>query len=194
MNFHIYHHYSRFYVEYADQKHHETKPTLSIPNDNTRYYYNEQVAVSNNVDFKRLTIQPVQLDGTYTAQEVQAMIDSSVLSLSTVERQTVADFLNGTIAAIQRGLDDSVADRTTSIIVNISPEEIISDEIQEADLNPEKIELLVGAANSKKIIDCSQGRLPIDSELADLLSKVLGASPEFWINLENNYRQKLAQN
>lgn len=187
MNFHIYHHYSGLFVRYADQN---TKSTLCIPNNNNRYYHQEKVTVSNNVDFNRLTIQPVQIEGT-SAQEVQAMIDSSVLS--TVERQTVADFLNGTIAAIQRGLDDSVADHTTSIIVNISPEEIISDEIQEADLNPEKIELLVGAANCKKIIDCSQGRLPIDSELADLLSEVLGASPQFWINLENNYRRKLMQ-
>ena len=109
VNFHVYQYYSRLYVEYADQKHHETKPTLSIPNDNTRYYQNEQVAISNNVDFKRLVIKPVQLDGTYTAQEVQAMVDSSVLS--STEKQTVSDFLDGTIAAIQRGLDDSTASR-----------------------------------------------------------------------------------
>lgn len=72
----------------------------------------------------------------------------------------------------------------------VHPGEVLKDELEEMGLSQsalaEHIEVL-----PKTINEICRGKRGISAEMAVKLSKALGASPQFWLNLQNNW--ELAQ-
>lgn len=71
------------------------------------------------------------------------------------------------------------------------PGEILQEELEASGLTQQDL----GAIEEglpQTITEIIQGTQQITSETAIYLSKAFGTSPEFWINLENNYRLYLA--
>ena len=71
-------------------------------------------------------------------------------------------------------------------ITPVHPGEVLKDELEEIGLNQsalaEHIEVL-----PKTINEICRGKRGISAEMAMKLSKALGASPQFWLNLQNNW-------
>ena len=71
-------------------------------------------------------------------------------------------------------------------ITPVHPGEVLKDELEEIGLSQsalaEHIEVL-----PKTINEICRGKRGISAEMAIKLSKALGASPQFWLNLQNNW-------
>ena len=68
----------------------------------------------------------------------------------------------------------------------VHPGEVLKDELEEIGLNQsalaEHIQVL-----PKTINEICRGKRGISAEMALKLSRALGASPQFWLNLQNNW-------
>lgn len=73
----------------------------------------------------------------------------------------------------------------------IKPGELIGEDIEARGLDATSMAERLGLSPQmiESIID---GRQEIDARVALALSQALGASPEYWLNLENGYRLDLA--
>jgi len=71
-------------------------------------------------------------------------------------------------------------------ITPVHPGEVLKDELEEMELTQsalaEHIEVL-----PKTINEICRGKRGISAEMAVKLSRALGASPQFWLNLQNNW-------
>ncbi|HLD50180.1 MAG TPA: HigA family addiction module antitoxin [bacterium] len=71
-------------------------------------------------------------------------------------------------------------------ITPVHPGEVLKDELEEIGMNQsalaEHIEVL-----PKTINEICRGKRGISAEMAFKLSRALGASPQFWLNLQNNW-------
>ena len=68
----------------------------------------------------------------------------------------------------------------------VHPGEVLQDELQEAGLTPSGFEKNIGVL-PKTINEICRGKRGISAEMAMKLSKALGGSPQFWLNLQNNW-------
>ncbi|MEM9213705.1 MAG: HigA family addiction module antitoxin [Cyanobacteria bacterium P01_F01_bin.150] len=75
---------------------------------------------------------------------------------------------------------------TIQHVTSIHPGEVLQDELEELDISPEILaeHIKVPITN---ILDICSGQKDIDATLAIKLSRALGASPLFWLNLQNNW-------
>lgn len=71
-------------------------------------------------------------------------------------------------------------------ITPIHPGEVLKDELEELGLTQSALAKYVGVF-PKTINEICRGKRGISAEMAMRLSIVLGASPQFWLNLQNNY-------
>ena len=73
-----------------------------------------------------------------------------------------------------------------SHITPVHPGEVLKDELEEMGLSQsalaEHIDVL-----PKTINEICRGKRGISAEMAVKLSRALGASPQFWLNLQNNW-------
>lgn len=73
-----------------------------------------------------------------------------------------------------------------SHITPVHPGEVLKDELEEVGLTQstlaEHIKVL-----PKTVNEICRGKRGISAEMAMKLSKALGASPQFWLNLQNNW-------
>jgi len=75
--------------------------------------------------------------------------------------------------------------------MNIGPGEIIHREMQALDWNQEDLAQILGLT-PKTISQIMNNKQRITIETARLLSKAFNVSPEFWLNLDQNYRLRLS--
>lgn len=68
----------------------------------------------------------------------------------------------------------------------IHPGEVLKDEIEEIGLTQSALAKHIGVL-PKTINEICRGKRGISAEMAMKLSKALGASPQFWLNLQNNW-------
>lgn len=71
-------------------------------------------------------------------------------------------------------------------ITPIHPGEVLQDELEELGISPATLARHIGVAVSV-IEDICGGQRGIDAAIAMKLSRALGASPQFWLNLQNNW-------
>ena len=71
-------------------------------------------------------------------------------------------------------------------VTPIHPGEVLQDELEELEISPALLaeHIKVPVAN---ILDICGGQQDIDATIALKLSRALGASPQFWLNLQNNW-------
>ena len=68
----------------------------------------------------------------------------------------------------------------------IHPGEVIRDELEELNLTQSALANHVGVL-PKTINEICRGKRGISAEMAVKLSRALGGSPQFWLNLQNNW-------
>jgi len=68
----------------------------------------------------------------------------------------------------------------------IHPGEVLKDELDEIGLTQSALAKHIGVL-SKTINEICRGKRGISAEMAMKLSKALGGSPQFWLNLQNNW-------
>ena len=68
----------------------------------------------------------------------------------------------------------------------IHPGEILKDELEEIELTQTALAKHIGVL-PKTINEICRGKRGISAEMAMKLSKALGGSPQFWLNLQNNW-------
>ncbi|MGR3221272.1 MAG: HigA family addiction module antitoxin [Candidatus Anammoxibacter sp.] len=68
----------------------------------------------------------------------------------------------------------------------IHPGEILKDELEEIELTQTTLAKHIGVL-PKTINEICRGKRGISAEMAMKLSKALGGSPQFWLNLQNNW-------
>ena len=68
----------------------------------------------------------------------------------------------------------------------VHPGEVLKDELEEIDLKQSVLARHVGVL-PKTINEICRGKRGISAEMAVKLSKALGGSPQFWLNLQNNW-------
>lgn len=68
----------------------------------------------------------------------------------------------------------------------IHPGLVLQDELNELGLSQSKLAQHIGVL-PKTINEICRGKRGISAEIAWKLSKALGASPNFWLNLQNNW-------
>ncbi|MGI8544971.1 MAG: HigA family addiction module antitoxin [Aridibacter sp.] len=71
-------------------------------------------------------------------------------------------------------------------IPSIHPGMILQDELEEISVSQSDLAEHIGVSTDF-IIEICQGKRGIDAETAWKLSQSLGASPNFWLNLQNNW-------
>ncbi len=71
-------------------------------------------------------------------------------------------------------------------ITPVHPGEILKDELEERGLSQSALAEHIGVL-SKTINEICRGKRGISAEMAVKLSRALGASPQFWLNLQNNW-------
>ena len=71
-----------------------------------------------------------------------------------------------------------------------SPQEIVREEWEASELSKDDLEKL-SQGSSIVVDEIINGKRAITSDIAYTLSEIFGASPQFWINIENNYRKFL---
>ncbi len=71
-------------------------------------------------------------------------------------------------------------------ITPIHPGEILKDELEEIELSQTALAKHIGVL-PKTINEICRGKRGISAEMAVKLSKSLGGSPQFWLNLQNNW-------
>ena len=68
----------------------------------------------------------------------------------------------------------------------IHPGEVLKDELKEVGLNQSALAKHIGVL-PKTINEICRGKRGISAEMALKLSKALGGSPQFWLNLQYNW-------
>jgi addiction module HigA family antidote len=68
----------------------------------------------------------------------------------------------------------------------VHPGEVLKDELEEIGLTQSALAKHVGVL-PKTINEICRGKRGISAEMAVKLSKALGGSPQFWLNLQNNW-------
>ena len=68
----------------------------------------------------------------------------------------------------------------------IHPGEVLKDELEEVSLTQSALAKHIGVL-PKTINEICRGKRGISAEMAMKLSKALGGSPQFWLNLQNNW-------
>jgi addiction module HigA family antidote len=68
----------------------------------------------------------------------------------------------------------------------IHPGAVLQDEIEEVGLTQSALAKHIGVL-PKTINEICRGKRGISAEMAMKLSKALGGSPQFWLNLQNNW-------
>lgn len=68
----------------------------------------------------------------------------------------------------------------------VHPGEVLQDELNEIGLTQSALAKHVGVL-PKTINEICRGKRGISAEMAMKLSKALGGSPQFWLNLQNNW-------
>lgn len=69
----------------------------------------------------------------------------------------------------------------------VHPGEVLKDELEETGLTQSALAEHIGVL-PKTINEICRGKRGISAEMAIKLSKALGASPQFWLNLQNNWQ------
>jgi addiction module HigA family antidote len=68
----------------------------------------------------------------------------------------------------------------------VHPGEVLKDELDELGLTQSALAKHIGVL-PKTINEICRGKRGISAEMAMKLSKALGGSPQFWLNLQNNW-------
>ncbi len=68
----------------------------------------------------------------------------------------------------------------------VHPGEVLKDELDEIELTQSALVKHIGVL-PKTINEICRGKRGISAEMAMKLSKALGGSPQFWLNLQNNW-------
>jgi antitoxin HigA-1 len=68
----------------------------------------------------------------------------------------------------------------------VHPGEVLKDELEELALTQSALAKHIGVL-PKTINEICRGKRGISAEMAMKLSKALGGSPQFWLNLQNNW-------
>ena len=68
----------------------------------------------------------------------------------------------------------------------LHPGEVIKDELEEVGITQSALAKHIGVL-PKTINEICRGKRGISAEMAMKLSKAFGASPQFWLNLQNNW-------
>jgi len=68
----------------------------------------------------------------------------------------------------------------------VHPGEVLKDELDEIGLTQSALAKHIGVL-PKTINEICRGKRGISAEMAMKLSKALGGSPQFWLNLQNNW-------
>ena len=68
----------------------------------------------------------------------------------------------------------------------VYPGEVLQDELEEIGLTQTALAKHIGVL-PKTINEICRGKRGISAEMAMKLSKALGGSPQFWLNLQNNW-------
>lgn len=71
-------------------------------------------------------------------------------------------------------------------LTNIHPGEVLSDELFELEITQSALAKHIGVL-PKTINEICRGKRGISAEMSVKLAKSLGASPQFWLNLQNNW-------
>ncbi len=71
-------------------------------------------------------------------------------------------------------------------VTPVHPGEVLLDELEELNLSVEQLAAHIGETVDT-INKICQSQLRFNAELAMKLSKALGGSPQFWLNLQNNW-------
>ena len=74
----------------------------------------------------------------------------------------------------------------TAHITPVHPGEVLRDELEEIGLTQIALAKHIGIL-PKTINEICRGKRGISAEMAMKLSKSLGGSPQFWLNLQNNW-------
>ena len=74
--------------------------------------------------------------------------------------------------------------------INIAPGEIIKRDLETLNWTQDDLAKIIGMS-TKAVNEIITTKTPINIESARLLSKAFGQSPQFWLNLETNYRLRL---
>ena len=73
-----------------------------------------------------------------------------------------------------------------SHITPVHPGKVLHDELQELRLSQSALAEHIGVL-PKTINEICRGKRGISADMAMKLSRALGASPQFWLNLQNNW-------
>ena len=71
-------------------------------------------------------------------------------------------------------------------ITPVHPGEVLKDELEELDISQTALAQHIGVL-PKTINEICRGKRGISASMAMKLSRALGASPQFWLNLQNNW-------
>ncbi|MCK4486806.1 MAG: HigA family addiction module antidote protein [Desulfobacterales bacterium] len=71
-------------------------------------------------------------------------------------------------------------------ITPVHPGEVLQDELEEIELTQTALAEHIGVL-PKTINEICRGKRGISAEMAVKLSRALGGSPQFWLNLQNNW-------
>ena len=71
-------------------------------------------------------------------------------------------------------------------ITPVHPGEVLRDELEEIRLTQTALAKHIGVL-PKTVNEICRGKRGISAEMAMKLSKALGGSPQFWLNLQNNW-------
>lgn len=78
------------------------------------------------------------------------------------------------------------------IITSIHPGLVLQDELEEIGVSQTALAKHIGVL-PKTINEICRGKRGISAEMAVKLSQALGASPQFWLNLQNNWELSLVK-
>ena len=73
-----------------------------------------------------------------------------------------------------------------SHVTPVHPGEVLQDELEEIGLTQTALAKHIGVL-PKTVNEICRGKRGISAEMAMKLSKALGGSPHFWLNLQNNW-------
>ena len=71
-------------------------------------------------------------------------------------------------------------------IISVHPGAVLSDELEERGIAQSELATHIGVL-SKTVNEICRGKRGISAEMAVKLSLALGASPQFWMNLQKNW-------
>jgi addiction module HigA family antidote len=76
--------------------------------------------------------------------------------------------------------------------ISVHPGKVLLDELEERGISQSALALHIGVL-SKSINEICRGKRGISAAMAVKLSMALGASPEFWLNLQKNWELSQAR-